>query len=269
MTTPNNWSGMALAIFLLALSVVSPAQAQGDDNSFIIPYSSYTVTGGCHPDGWQVAGINASCAVDVASIDRDGAALLSPINGEVTATGPDDGLGLGNTYIIIENSRYAVFLLHGNYSVSVGTDLILGEQFGTEGANGNATGYHTHLTVYDKAAGEWVNPLSIASGSTISIQAEFNQRTDIGTSAGGGVPVTELPRSEIGSSSILGTVPMVNNSISEQENDYSTEQVEVNTNWAQVIYLVKNFFAQDFRRVLLVIMWTAYFGLVLLLTPHT
>ena len=64
-------------------------------------------------------------------------------------------------------------MLHGDYSVSVGQQVGLGQAVGVESNLGYTTdmagvpcwgrdcGYHTHLNIYDKRIGENVNPLEL------------------------------------------------------------------------------------------------------------
>ena len=51
-----------------------------------------------------------------------GATILSPINGEITEHYVDQ---YGNPTLIIENSRYKILMLHGDYTVQVGQPVPL------------------------------------------------------------------------------------------------------------------------------------------------
>jgi len=126
------------------------------------PYEEYTLTQGAHGQSY------GHLAVDLSA--GKGAAVLSPVNGEVTALYTDP---YGNTTIIIENEIWEVLMLHGNYSVSTGSQVAIGQQVGTESNNGYTVdwlgrscrgrdcGYHTHLNVKDKRIGSNVNPLDV------------------------------------------------------------------------------------------------------------
>lgn len=133
-----------------------------DDNAIGPPYAEYVVTQGLHGFDYGHAAIDLTSGKD--------APIQSPINGEVTALYLDD---LGNTVLVIENSRYQVILMHGIYSVTTGDTVHLGEVVGVESNQGNTVdalgvscrgrdcGYHTHLNIFDKQRGSNVNPLEL------------------------------------------------------------------------------------------------------------
>jgi murein DD-endopeptidase MepM/ murein hydrolase activator NlpD len=139
-------------------SVPKPASAR----AFAAPYEHYTLTQGLHGYSYGHA------AIDLAA--GKGAAILSPINGEVTELYIDQ---YGNPTLVIENKIYRVTLLHGNYTVNVGDQVNLGQRVGKESNQGYTTdmagqpcagrecGYHTHLNVFDKRIGTNVNPLDL------------------------------------------------------------------------------------------------------------
>jgi murein DD-endopeptidase MepM/ murein hydrolase activator NlpD len=99
-----------------------------------------------------------------------GAVIQAPIQGTVASKYID---GLGNTTLVIENKRYKVTLLHGNYTVEIDEYVKSGQPVGFESNLGNTTdmqgrscrnrdcGYHTHLNVFDKAQKKNVNPLTL------------------------------------------------------------------------------------------------------------
>jgi murein DD-endopeptidase MepM/ murein hydrolase activator NlpD len=107
-------------------------------------------------------------AIDIAA--GKGEPIKSPINGVVTEHYFD---AIGNPTLVIENENYQVTILHGIYSVGLGSELNIGDQIGTEGNLGNTRdmqgrscrgrdcGYHTHLNVFDKRAGANINPLEL------------------------------------------------------------------------------------------------------------
>jgi murein DD-endopeptidase MepM/ murein hydrolase activator NlpD len=126
------------------------------------PYDQYYLTQG--PHGFEYGHM----AIDISS--GEGADVLSPINGFVTALFVDD---LGNTWLILENDIYQVTLLHGLFTVQEGQQVRLGEVIGVESNQGNTfdaqgrscrgrdCGYHTHLNILDKRLNANVNPLDL------------------------------------------------------------------------------------------------------------
>lgn len=141
----------------------SGTQISPSDPSLItFPYDDYWVTQGPHGMSY------GHMAIDIAA--GKGAAIKSPIAGVVTANYIDV---YGNTTLVIENDSYQITLLHGDFSVTNGQELSIGEVIGAENNNGYTTdmqgrscrgrdcGHHTHLNVYDKIAGQNINPLDI------------------------------------------------------------------------------------------------------------
>jgi murein DD-endopeptidase MepM/ murein hydrolase activator NlpD len=132
----------------------------GDQTVLAAPYSEYIITQGAHGLSYGHAAIDIS--------GGKSAAILSPINGVVSENYTDQ---YGNTTLILDNNKFKVTFLHGNYSVRVGEKLIVGQTIGTEGNNGYTTdmsgrlctgrdcGYHSHLNVFDKELGSNINPL--------------------------------------------------------------------------------------------------------------
>ncbi len=142
--------------------IQNPAPVIPSSSAIAYPYESYWVTQGPHGSAYGHA------AIDLAA--GNGVAIKSPIFGTVTANYVDQ---YGNTTLIIENERYQVTLLHGNYSATLNQQVNLGEVIGSESNNGYTTdmngyscsgrdcGYHTHLNVYDFSLGQNVNPLDV------------------------------------------------------------------------------------------------------------
>ena len=136
--------------------------ANKDDDLFAAPYEHYTVTQGPHGEWYGHLAIDIAAGKDTP--------ISSPINGYVSNLYIDQW---GNPTLVIENSHYQVTLLHGNYIVSIGEKIHIGQEVGTEGNNGYTTdmqgvpcagrncGYHTHLNVFDKILGQNVNPLTL------------------------------------------------------------------------------------------------------------
>ena len=134
----------------------------GQPEAIAPPYDRYYLTQGLH--GFEYGHM----AIDISA--GDGADVLSPINGYVTALFVDD---LGNTWLILENDIYQVILLHGLYSVQEGQQVKLGEVIGIESNQGNTfdaqgrscrgrdCGYHTHLNIIDKRLNANVDPLDL------------------------------------------------------------------------------------------------------------
>jgi murein DD-endopeptidase MepM/ murein hydrolase activator NlpD len=136
--------------------------AEIDADAITWPYEAFAVTQG--PHGFSYGHM----AVDITAGKE--APIQSPINGMVTALFIDEW---GNPSLIIENARYKIEMLHGNFSVHTGEMVSLGQQVGTESNQGNTVdatgrscrgrdcGYHTHLNVFDKILGANLNPLEV------------------------------------------------------------------------------------------------------------
>lgn len=126
----------------------------------ILPYDDYIITQGIHGQAY------GHMAIDIAA--GKGEIIKSPISGTVTELFFD---AIGNPTLVIENEKYRITMLHGNFSVAIGDTLTLGDPVGTEGNLGNTRdmqgvscrnrdcGYHTHLNVFDKEISSNVNPL--------------------------------------------------------------------------------------------------------------
>ena len=141
---------------------VAPPLPPADPDAFIIPYTNYQLTQGPHGMSY------GHYAIDIAA--GNGEPILSPVSGFVSELYVD---AIGNPTLVIENEVYEVTMLHGDYSVELGQKVALGELVGTESNKGNTRdmngnscrnrdcGYHTHLNVFDKRAGQNVNPLDL------------------------------------------------------------------------------------------------------------
>ena len=140
-------------------AVASP-EPTPDPLAFAAPYTSYTLTQGLHGASY------GHLAIDLAA--GEGTPVLSPINGEVVDLYYDEW---GNPNLLLENEIYRVSLLHGDYTVSVGEKVDLGDPVGFESNRGYTVGwdgapcwerpgcgYHTHLNVFDKRLGDNVDP---------------------------------------------------------------------------------------------------------------
>jgi murein DD-endopeptidase MepM/ murein hydrolase activator NlpD len=126
------------------------------------PYTNYVLTQGPHGMSYGHMAIDLSAG--------KGATIISPINGEVVGLYVDQ---YDNPTLIIENSRWIVLMLHGDYTVQVGQRVSIGEPVGAESnhgytldaqgrlCTGRDCGYHTHLNIYDKQLGSNVNPLDV------------------------------------------------------------------------------------------------------------
>jgi murein DD-endopeptidase MepM/ murein hydrolase activator NlpD len=131
-----------------------------DEPRFIAPYDNYIITQDLHGFSYGHMAIDLSAG--------KGAVIKSPISGIVSEKHLD---GLGNSTLVIENDVFRVTLLHGNYSVSKGDEIIIGQSVGSESNIGYTTdmqgisckdrrcGYHTHLNVFNKKKSKNVNPL--------------------------------------------------------------------------------------------------------------
>jgi len=139
-----------------------PAAPPIDSATIVYPYDEYWVTQGPHGMSY------GHLAIDLAA--GKGTVIKSPIQGVVSANYIDQ---YGNTTLILDNERYTITLLHGDYPLPVGQEVSLGQDIGTESNHGYTTdmygnycggrdcGHHTHLNVYDKTLGQNVNPLEV------------------------------------------------------------------------------------------------------------
>ncbi|MFZ0545349.1 MAG: M23 family metallopeptidase [Candidatus Promineifilaceae bacterium] len=132
-----------------------------DPNLLAAPYDKYILTQGPHGSSYGHSAIDISAG--------KGAVIKSPINGVVSESYIDE---YGNTTLLLDNGRYTVTFLHGDYIVNPGDTVTVGQQIGTESNHGYTMdmqgrlctnrdcGYHSHLNVYDKSLGANIpNPL--------------------------------------------------------------------------------------------------------------
>lgn len=143
-------------------SPAAPPLLPTTPETFLAPYTNYTITQGPHGQSY------GHLAIDIAA--GKGEPILSPITGAVTELFVD---GIGNPVLVIENNRYKVMFLHGEYAVGLGDQITAGFVIGKESNIGNTfdmngrscrgrdCGYHTHLNVFDKQLNANVNPLDL------------------------------------------------------------------------------------------------------------
>jgi len=135
----------------------------GASSDFIAPYDEYVLTQGLHGYSYGHMAIDIAAGV--------GESIKAPIAGEITELYTDQ---YSNPTLVIENGRYKVTFLHGNYTATLGQKIKQGDVIGSEGNNGYTMdsagnlcygragcGYHTHLNVFDKLIGQNVNPLNL------------------------------------------------------------------------------------------------------------
>lgn len=137
-------------------------QATPDPAEIRMPYDDYILTQGPHGQSY------GHLAIDLTA--GKGAEIHSPISGEVTALFTDE---YGNPTLVVENEVWQVTLLHGDYIVSPGEQILIGQVIGYESNHGYTVdwrgrscrgrdcGYHTHLNVFDKRTGANANPLDV------------------------------------------------------------------------------------------------------------
>lgn len=138
------------------------AESNPDPAQIRAPYDEFILTQGPHGQSY------GHLAIDLTA--GKGAAIHSPISGEVSALFTDE---YGNPTLVIENEVWQVTLLHGDYTVSAGEQVSIGQVVGTESNHGYTVdwrgrpcqgrdcGYHTHLNLFDKRAGSNINPLEV------------------------------------------------------------------------------------------------------------
>ena len=157
--------GVAEQVVVAETAVIAenPLSVGGASSSFIAPYDNYVLTQGAHGFSY------GHMAIDIAA--GMGATIKAPIDGEITELYTDQ---YSNPTLVIENGRYKVMFLHGNYTAVLGQKFKQGDAIGTEGNNGYTMdgagnlcygrpgcGYHTHLNVFDKQLGQNTNPLEL------------------------------------------------------------------------------------------------------------
>lgn len=156
----------ALAMDETSLEIVEPNLVQAAepiDYSVIGQlYEDYRITQGPHGFSYGHRAIDISAG--------EGSEILSPIYGTVVSSYVDE---LGNPTLILENEIWQIIMMHGEYIVTIGEPVSLGQTIGYESNLGNTTdlqgrscrgrkcGYHTHLNIFDKRIGSNINPLDI------------------------------------------------------------------------------------------------------------
>lgn len=156
-------SGTQVVAEETAVSSENIASIGGASSDFTAPYDEYVLTQGLHGYSYGHMAIDIAAGV--------GATIKAPIAGEITELYIDQ---YSNPTLVIENGRYKVTFLHGDYSVVLGQKLNQGDVIGSEGNNGYTMdsagnlcygrvgcGYHTHLNVFDKLLGRNVNPMNL------------------------------------------------------------------------------------------------------------
>ncbi len=140
----------------------TPEERHTEPEDIRLPYDAYVLTQGPHGFSYGDAAIDLT--------GGEGEAILSPISGIVTKNGFDEW---GNTALVIENERWEVRLLHGDYFPPEGETIDLGQVIGAESNHGYTIdwqgrscagrdcGYHTHMNVYDKLAGQNANLIEL------------------------------------------------------------------------------------------------------------
>lgn len=136
-------------------------------------YESGVVTQGIHGQSY------GHYAVDFAG--GSGTPIHSPICGQVTANSMD---GFGNPTLVLENNRYKVTLLHGDWIVDQGMNVRRGQIVGHESNKGYTMnsmgqlcnnrpgcGYHTHIDV--KRDGRSVDPRNLGVSGPIDRQVDM------------------------------------------------------------------------------------------------
>jgi hypothetical protein len=107
--------------------------------------------------GWQGVDITSGC----------GSPIYAPFSGIVTYQGLDGYNHVDNRGVVWEqatmltiqgNNGLELTLLHGNYSVSNGDEIIARQVIGTEASNGWSTGCHSHVIL--KQNGQTLNFLT-------------------------------------------------------------------------------------------------------------
>lgn len=162
-----------------------------------IPEDDYFLTQELHGQSY------GHLAIDVAA--GNGKILYSPLcNATVIYNGYDEW---GNTKLELQNEFFIVMLLHGVYSLPVGTVVDHSTQIGTESnigyvvdmagnlCTGRDCGYHTHLNITD-LAGNNLNPLEYFKDRPTGGVAQSPQ-ANILYNQGGGSTIAPLFTKEV------------------------------------------------------------------------
>jgi murein DD-endopeptidase MepM/ murein hydrolase activator NlpD len=132
-------------------------------HAIIAPYEEYVITQG--PHGYSYGHL----AIDLSA--GRGAKIISPIDGQITERYIDE---YGNTTLVIENNKFRITLLHGEYTVDQWEWVYQGDVLGRESNRGytmdmqgnlchgrSNCGNHTHINIFDKRINQNVNPLDV------------------------------------------------------------------------------------------------------------
>lgn len=131
-----------------------------DYNARVLPFINtvayVTAKAGVYPGGGYHSGLDLSTGTG-----NKGANLYSICNGTVINKGFQSG-GYGNYIIIKDNDSDYAFLFGHMFEASplnIGDTILIGQQFGIEGATGNVTGLHTHIEMqnYLNNGNRWIN----------------------------------------------------------------------------------------------------------------
>lgn len=165
-----------------------------------IPEDEYFLTQKLHGQSY------GHLAIDVAS--GNGTTLHSPLcDATVTFNGYDQW---GNTMIKFQNKHYPeVMLLHGNFTVPVGTFVQFDTVIGTESNIGYTTdmagnlcagrdcGYHTHINIKD-VNGNNIDPLSVLKDRPMgSVAQQPSDQYPVTGDLGGGTGIAPLFTKEV------------------------------------------------------------------------
>lgn len=123
--------------------------SDGDDSWGPI-YQAGRITQGLHGQSY------GHYAVDIAAGYQQ--PIFSPCNCCVSERFVDE---YANPVLVLSNGRWQVTLLHGDYYGRVGDCYKVGEVVGTEASHGYSSGSHTHISVFDKALGQNVDPRTL------------------------------------------------------------------------------------------------------------
>lgn len=128
----------------------------------LAPITPYRITSYHTRRGHGIHGCNYNNpGVDFGAVGGIEIPLFAPITGTVERVTYDEW---GNSVLKIENASYIVYLLHGKYEgyVKEGDAVLRGRtRVGYQASIGNSSGPHTHFSVYDKAAGGWIDPFAV------------------------------------------------------------------------------------------------------------
>lgn len=132
-------------------------------HAIIAPYEDYVITQGTHGYSYGHMAIDLSAG--------KGAKILSPIDGQITEHYTDE---YGNPTLVIENNKFRITLLHGEYTIEQWEWVYQGDVIGRESNQGytmdmygnlchgrSNCGYHTHINIFDKRINRNVNPLEV------------------------------------------------------------------------------------------------------------